>query len=166
MNILKDLRAQTGRKQADVASEAGISREYLSALENGRQRLVRDLAEKLAAIYGVSPADLMGYRLSEDTRILKDERDIYRSRLEAREREFARILQEKQAEIDATQAEIMARAVRGDRIPDIRTMRPKTPRYVVELLQRMCDPKPERRFSTPIEIVQFLDNWLKNKLDS
>lgn len=60
---------------------------------------------------------------------------------------------------DATQAEIMARAVRGDRIPDIRTMRPKTPRYVVELLQRMCDPKPERRFSTPIEIVRFLDDW-------
>ena len=104
MNILKDLRAQTGRKQADVASEAGISREYLSALENGRQRLVRDLAEKLAAIYGVSPADLMGYRLSEDTRILKDERDIYRSRLEAREREFARILQEKQAEIERLNA--------------------------------------------------------------
>ena len=60
---------------------------------------------------------------------------------------------------DASQSEIMARAVRGERIPDIRTMRPKTPRYVVELLQRMCDPKPERRFSTPIEIVQFLDNW-------
>lgn len=60
---------------------------------------------------------------------------------------------------DAAQAELMSRAVRGERIPDIRTMRPKTPRYVVELLQRMCDPKPERRFSTPIEIVRFLDDW-------
>lgn len=60
---------------------------------------------------------------------------------------------------DASQAELMTRAVRGERIPDIRTMRPKTPRYVVELLQRMCDPKPERRFSTPVEIVRFLDDW-------
>ena len=60
---------------------------------------------------------------------------------------------------DATQSELMARAVRGERIPDIRTMRPKTPRYVVELLQRMCDPKLERRFSTPVEIVRFLDCW-------
>ena len=60
---------------------------------------------------------------------------------------------------DATQAELMALAVRGERIPDIRTMRPKTPRYIVELLQRMCDPKPERRFSRPIEVVRFLDDW-------
>ena len=78
--------------------EAGVAR--LQAILEGN----RDLAEKLAAIYGVSPADLMGYRLSEDTRILKDERDIYRSRLEAREREFARILQEKQAEIERLNA--------------------------------------------------------------
>ena len=60
---------------------------------------------------------------------------------------------------EATLPDIRARALRGKRIPDIRTMRPKTPRYVVELLQRMCDPKPERRFATPMEIVQYLDCW-------
>ena len=60
---------------------------------------------------------------------------------------------------EASQSELMAMAVRGERIPDIRTMRPKTPRHVVELLRRMCDPKPERRFSTPIEVVRFLDEW-------
>ena len=60
---------------------------------------------------------------------------------------------------EASQSELMAMAVRGERIPDIRTMRPKTPRHVVELLRRMCDPKLERRFSTPIEVVRFLDEW-------
>ena len=53
----------------------------------------------------------------------------------------------------------MAMAVRRERIPDIRTKRPKTPRYVVELLRRMCDPRPENRFSTPDEVVQFIENW-------
>ena len=60
---------------------------------------------------------------------------------------------------DATQSELMARALRGERIPDIRTMRPKTPRYVVELLRRMCAPRPEHRFSEPGEIIRFLDEW-------
>ena len=106
MSMLKDLRALSGRKQADVAAEAGISREYLSALENGRQRLVRDLAEKLAAIYGVSPADLMGYHLPDASRALKDEMDTYRSRYEAREKEHAGELQAKQAEIDKLTAEV------------------------------------------------------------
>ena len=106
MNTLKDLRIRTGRKQADVAAEAGISREYLSALENGRHRLVRDLAEKLGAIYGVSPADLMGYHLPDDSRALKEEMNAYRSRLEAREREHASELQAKQAEIDRLTAEV------------------------------------------------------------
>ena len=60
---------------------------------------------------------------------------------------------------EATQSELMAMAVRRERIPDIRTKRPKTPRHVIELLRRMCDPRPEQRFSTPKEIVRFLDDW-------
>ena len=60
---------------------------------------------------------------------------------------------------DATQSELMAKALRGERIPDIRTKRPKTPRHVVELLRRMCAPRPENRFSTPDEVVQFIENW-------
>ncbi len=59
---------------------------------------------------------------------------------------------------DATQSQLMAMAVRRERIPDIRTKRPKTPRHVVELLRRMCDPRPERRFSMPDDVVQFIEN--------
>ena len=106
MSILKDLRARTGRKQADVAAEAGISREHLSALENGRQRLVPDKAEKLAAIYGVSPADLMGYHLPDTARILKDERESFRSRIERMEADHAREIQAKQAEIERLTADV------------------------------------------------------------
>ena len=106
MNILKDLRARTGRKQADVAAAAGISREYLSALENGRYRLVRDLAEKLAAIYGVSPADLMGYQLPDAARQLKDERDAYLKRIDQMKADHAREIQARQAEIDRLNAQV------------------------------------------------------------
>ncbi len=60
---------------------------------------------------------------------------------------------------DASQSELLASAVRGDRIPDIRTKRPKTPRYVVELLRRMCDPRLTHRFASPDEVVRFLEEW-------
>ena len=106
MNTLKKLRIQSGRKQTDVAEEAGISREHLSALENGRHRLAPEWAEKLAAIYGVSPADLMGYHMPEDARSMKEEMDSARARFEAREREYARELQAKQAEIDRLSEEV------------------------------------------------------------
>ncbi len=106
MNTLKKLRIQSGRKQTDVAEEAGISREHLSALENGRHRLAPERAEKLAAIYGVSPADLMGYHMPEDARSMKEEMDSARARFEAREREYARELQAKQAEIDRLSEEV------------------------------------------------------------
>ena len=106
MNTLKTLRIQSGRKQTDVAEEAGISREHLSALENGRHRLVPNRAERLAAIYGVSPADLMGYHMPEDARSMKEEMDSARARFEAREMEYARELQTKQAEIDRISEEV------------------------------------------------------------
>ena len=71
MTKLKSLREQTGRLQSDIASEVGITREYLSSLENGRRRLTRGLAEKLAEVYDVSPAELLGYPLPDPGRVLK-----------------------------------------------------------------------------------------------
>ena len=65
------------------------------------------------------------------------------------------------AELSAS--ELMARAVRGTRIRDIRTLRPKLPQYVVRFLRKMTDPKPERRFATPDEALQYLDEWRKRE---
>ena len=65
------------------------------------------------------------------------------------------------AELSA--AELMARAVKGTRIRDIRTLRPKLPQYVVRFLRKMTDPKPERRFPTPDEALAYLDEWRKQE---
>ena len=61
------------------------------------------------------------------------------------------------AELSA--AELMARALKGVRIRDIRALRPKLPLYVIRFLRRMTEPNPERRFATPEEALRFLDEW-------
>ena len=60
---------------------------------------------------------------------------------------------------DLETGELMARAVRKERIPDIRLKRPKISRRVRELLRRMTAPRLEQRFQHPSEIVDFLDCW-------
>ena len=59
----------------------------------------------------------------------------------------------------ASAAELMARAVRLERIPDIRTKRKGLPGYVLELLRRMTEPRVERRLSSPGEVVHFIADW-------
>ena len=106
MNSLKELREQSGRKQVDVATEAGITREYLSILENGRGRPSPKLAERLAAIYGVPPWTVMGYAVPEESGSLQDERKQIWGRLEQSNEEHAREMQAKQREVDLLQARI------------------------------------------------------------
>ena len=65
------------------------------------------------------------------------------------------------AELSAS--ELMARAIRGTRIRDIRTLRPKLPKYVVHFLRRMTDPRPERRFATPDAALLYLDEWRRRE---
>ena len=65
------------------------------------------------------------------------------------------------AELSA--AELMARAVKGTRIRDIRTLRPKLPQYVIRFLRKMTDPKPERRFATPDAALLYLDEWRRRE---
>ena len=55
--------------------------------------------------------------------------------------------------------ELMARAVRKERIPDIRMKRPNVSRRVRELLRKMTAPRVEQRFQHPSEIIAFLDGW-------
>jgi transcriptional regulator with XRE-family HTH domain len=100
MTTLQILRDRTGRLQADIAAEVGISREYLSALEHEKRPLSRDMAEKLAKVYDISPAELMGYHIPDSERSLKNERDHIRLQLDRINEEHARELQAKQSEID------------------------------------------------------------------
>lgn len=59
----------------------------------------------------------------------------------------------------ASAAELMARAIRRERIADIRTKRKGLPPYVVELLYRMTDPRVERRIASPKEVIRFIAEW-------
>ncbi len=103
---LQELRDQTGRLQQDVAEELGISREYLSKLENKKRKLTREMAEKMAALYQVSPAEILGYQMEDSSRELRDERDSFRDRLSRVRKEHARELQVKQNEIDALNKQV------------------------------------------------------------
>ncbi len=105
MSSLKELREQSGRKQLDVAAEAGISREYLSILENDRARPSSKLAERLASIYGVSPLVILGYPVAEADRTLRDERDLIWHRFERSNEEHAREIQAIQARLEAVESE-------------------------------------------------------------
>ncbi len=59
----------------------------------------------------------------------------------------------------ASTAELMARALRAERIPDIRTRRKNLPAGVATLVRRMTEPEASRRFASPEEVVRFIDEW-------
>ncbi|WP_034630125.1 helix-turn-helix transcriptional regulator [Desulfotruncus alcoholivorax] len=47
------------RHLAAIAEIVGISKSYLSLLENGKRRIFLDIAEKLGLIYGVSIDEIL-----------------------------------------------------------------------------------------------------------
>ena len=55
---LRWLRHSRGLMQKDVAKIAGMSRSAYTDLETGRTKIPAGTAERLAAFYGVPPADL------------------------------------------------------------------------------------------------------------
>ena len=55
---LKPERESAGWTQQQAAGRLGVSQAYLALLENGRRRLTEQLALKLVALYGLSPAAL------------------------------------------------------------------------------------------------------------
>ena len=100
MANLKDLRDQTGRTQEDIAAELGISRKYLSQLETSKREPGRKLAERIAALYHISPANLFGYQADDMQRKLMDERDLIKNRLDQERKEHALEIQALYKEID------------------------------------------------------------------
>lgn len=51
--------------------------------------------------------------------------------------------------------ELLAKAIKGECIPDVRTIRPEVPSSVAHILNLMCAPKPESRISTPQQVVDM-----------
>lgn len=108
MATLKEMREKTGRTQADVASEAGISREYLSSLENGHRHPSLKQAERLAAIYGRSVAEVMGLFAEDGSLALADGQGrVYGEIAHIRE-DHARELEARDREIDALRTRLDA----------------------------------------------------------
>ena len=56
---LKRLRLAAELSQEDLAHRAEIDRTYVSSLERGRYSATVDMLERLAAVLGVKPADLL-----------------------------------------------------------------------------------------------------------
>ena len=101
MNKLKELRNQSERRQADIAEEAGLSREYLSALENGRKKLSIPAARSLAKVYGTSPWILLDLGIEEQDTILREEHESLVAEIEDLQKKHANEIFLKQKEIDS-----------------------------------------------------------------
>lgn len=59
----------------------------------------------------------------------------------------------------ATTPELMARAIRLERIPDIQTRLPRAPRLVAALLRHMTEPDVDKRLAGPEEVIRFIADW-------
>ena len=57
---------------------------------------------------------------------------------------------------DDTVVQLMAKAVAGEPIPDVRTMRPEVSAAVAELISLMCAIKADERIATPVEVTTAL----------
>ncbi len=51
--------------------------------------------------------------------------------------------------------ELLAKAIKGEGIPDVRTIRPEVSSSVAHILNLMCAPKPENRLSNPQQVVDM-----------
>lgn len=58
---------------------------------------------------------------------------------------------------NATFMELMAKAVKGEKVPDVRTLDPALPKEVARLIAKMCHPKADKRFATPGEVVAAIE---------
>lgn len=58
---ISELRARAGMTQANLAEKAGITRPYLSQLENGERNLSLALQKRLADALGCDPRDLVDF---------------------------------------------------------------------------------------------------------
>ena len=64
----------------------------------------------------------------------------------------------------STAVELIAKAIRGEPLPDVRTMRPEISAAVAYVLSVMCAPKPEDRPQTSLAAAQLLQKAATGRL--
>ena len=64
----------------------------------------------------------------------------------------------------STAVELIAKAIKGEPLPDVRTMRPEISAAVAYVLSLMCAPKPEDRPQTSLAVAQLLQKAATGKL--
>lgn len=64
----------------------------------------------------------------------------------------------------STAVELLAKAIKGEPLPDVRTMRPEISAAVAHVLSLMCAPKPENRPASSIVAAQLLCKAVKGEL--
>ena len=78
---------------------------------------------------------------------------------------FYEMLAGKRPNEDSTAVELLAKAIKGDTLPDVRTMRPEVSAALAYVLSLMCAPKPENRPSTPDAVVELCQRAVNGTLD-
>ena len=58
---IKEIRAEKGISQTELASHLGLSTGYMSQIENNRRRMTLDLQEKIANYLGVEPGSVVDF---------------------------------------------------------------------------------------------------------
>lgn len=65
MNLVHELRVRAGMQQKEVAIAVGVSRPTVSEWEHGKKDPSGDRVLKLAELFGVDPAIILGYKIGE-----------------------------------------------------------------------------------------------------
>ena len=86
-----------------------------------------------------------------DSRLVDARSDIYSLGLVLYE-----MLAGRRANADATVVEILAKAIKGEEIPDVRSVCADVPEALARLVARMCAPRKEDRPATAAEVVDLL----------
>ena len=64
----------------------------------------------------------------------------------------------------STAVELLAKALKGEPLPDVRTMRPEISAAIAHVLSLMCAPKPEDRPPTTLAVAQLLQQAATGQL--
>ncbi len=64
----------------------------------------------------------------------------------------------------STAVELLAKAIKGEPLPDVRTMRPETSAAIAHVLSLMCAPDPEKRPPTSLAAAQLLQKAATGRL--
>ena len=69
---------------------------------------------------------------------------------------FYEMLAGQRPNADASVIELMSKAIKGEELPDVRTLAPDVPDAIAEVLSRMCAARPAMRPQSAQEVVELL----------